>query len=66
MEVGDLVKFIGFSFKRGFDSPMGIVVRLAKADDGYSHEIVADVLWGDGNIGKGLYLNTLEKVNEKR
>ena len=66
MEVGDLVKFIGFSFKRGIHSPMGIIVRLARSDDGYSQEIVADVLWGDGNIGRGLYLNTLERVHENR
>ena len=70
MKVGDLVKWIGFP---GADlegvritgpSCVGIVIRT-RPTPSLSPLANVDVAWSDGTIGRKLYPQTLEVVNEE-
>jgi hypothetical protein len=70
MKEGDLVRWIGFPgasihpSKTGPTS-IGIVVKIWDAFYN-DHDKRVDVLWGTGTLGKGLYPQTLEVINECR
>jgi len=70
MKVGDLVKWIGFpgadpeGIKITGPSVVGIVIRARRAPT-MSPMTSVDVAWSDGTIGRKLYPQTLEVVNEQ-
>ena len=66
MKIGDAVRFIGFSgYWTGhkLDNPIGLVLRvyrLHRTELG----LRVNVLWPSGKIGKALFEETLEVINE--
>lgn len=67
MKVGDLVRWIGYpgaSVKPSLTGPsqIGLIVNIMR----YACESRVDVLWGGGKIGKNLYPQTLEVIDESR
>ena len=76
MQVGDLVKWIGFPGANvgginatGPGDCFGIIVKIQEIDNNLSFElkpIRLDVLWSKGIIGRGLYPQTVELVVESR
>ena len=70
MKVGDLVKWIGFPGAcdkgvraTGPDMP-GIIISMTRR--AYRLPPRLDVLWGDGSVGRNLYVDTVEVINENR
>ena len=70
MKVGDLVKWIGFpgadpeGVKITGPSCVGIIIRTRRSPD-FSKVTTIDVAWSDGTIGRKLYPQTIEVVNEQ-
>ena len=70
MRVGDLVRWIGFPGasihpSRSGPTSLGIVIKMWTSPHNAQDDRV-DVLWGEGRIGKGLYPQTLEVIDECR
>ena len=70
MKVGDLVRWIGFpgaTVHPNTSGPtsIGMIVNVWNSTyNDYDKRI--DVLWGEGKVGRGLYPQTLEVINETR
>ena len=69
MKEGDLVKWIGFPGSTlKIEEMYGIIIKKKPAHVHFqswnSDNIRIDVLWGGGKIGKALYGETVEVVNE--
>lgn len=70
MKPGDLVRWIGFPGATVHPSTtgptsIGMIVNVWNSTyNDYDKRI--DVLWGEGKIGRGLYPQTLEVINEAR
>ena len=64
MQVGDLVKWIGYP---GSSSPapviFGIIVKIWRSQYN-DHNTRVDVMWCDGRNGRGLYPQTIEVICE--
>ena len=70
MSVGDLVVWIGFPGasihpSRTGETSVGMIVKIWKSTFNENDERI-DVLWGSGKIGRGLYPQTIEVINESR
>lgn len=68
MQVGDLVKWIGFpgaelpGVKLTGPDAAGIILEVHRSSHNWVIETVT-VAWGDGSIGEYLYPQTLEVIN---
>jgi len=59
MNVGDLVKFTGFSgVYMGSSHPIGLIVHVHRIHN----EVRYDVIWPNGSIGNWLYADTLTVI----
>ena len=70
MKVGDLVRWIGFpgaTVRPETTGPtgVGLIVNIWVSDYN-DHDKRIDVMWGPGNIGKGIYPQTVEVISESR
>ncbi len=68
MQVGDLVKWIGYPgatlhpSKTG-PKEVGMIVKIWVSEYN-DHDKRVDVMWGGGRLGKGLYPQTIEVICE--
>jgi len=68
ISVGNLVKWIGYpgACERGIlatgPDVTGIIICIARRQHRVPPRV--DVLWGDGTIGRGLYVSTIEVISE--
>ena len=62
MKQGDLVKWIGFPGATTYNVKYGIVLK--KYHNYGSSGPRVDVLWWDRSIGKRLYVDTIEVIDE--
>ena len=72
MKIGDAVIFIGFKAQKPIvveeclvNDGVGIVLKVYCCNKIYFKEQRVNVLWPDGNIGLGLYEETLEVISER-
>ncbi len=68
MQVGDLVKWIGFpgsTLPPSSTGPeaVGIIVKVWSSEYNI-HDQRIDIMWGGGKLGVGLYPQTVEVIRE--
>lgn len=68
MKVGSLVRWIGFpgaTVRPELTGPTGIGIIIEIYADGVNYVGRVDVLWSDGALGKKLYPQTIEVVENE-